>query len=140
MLVRVLFHPRKVYLPSDCRTTFGFFILGWELTDSMLLRLSQQITSAAELHHLAINGLGMRHNVIERHIVDCGGDITHATLRVLQLWCRMYENRTVAYTELCKSLRKIGRAACCIIGSIRMNILMLDTRNVEQTKDVRMYT
>ena len=25
-------------------------------------------------------------------------------------------------------------------GSIRMNILMLDTRNVEQTKDVRMYT
>ena len=29
---------------------------------------------------------------------------------------------------------------CCIIGSIRMNILMLDTRNVEQTKDVRMYT
>ena len=25
------------------------------------------------------------------------------------------------------------------IGSIRMNILMLDTRNVEQTKDVRMY-
>ena len=23
---------------------------------------------------------------------------------------------------------------------IRMNILMLDTRNVEQTKDVRMYT
>ena len=24
--------------------------------------------------------------------------------------------------------------------SIRMNILMLDTRNVEQTKDVRMYT
>ena len=29
---------------------------------------------------------------------------------------------------------------CCIFGSIRMNILMLDTRNVEQTKDVRMYT
>ena len=26
------------------------------------------------------------------------------------------------------------------IGLIRMNILMLDTRNVEQTKDVRMYT
>ena len=26
------------------------------------------------------------------------------------------------------------------IGSIRMNILMLGTRNVEQTKDVRMYT
>ena len=25
------------------------------------------------------------------------------------------------------------------IGLIRMNILMLDTRNVEQTKDVRMY-
>ena len=25
-------------------------------------------------------------------------------------------------------------------GLIRMNILMLDTRNVEQTKDVRMYT
>ena len=25
-------------------------------------------------------------------------------------------------------------------GSIRMNILMLDTRNVEQTKDVRMHT
>ena len=25
------------------------------------------------------------------------------------------------------------------IGSIRMNILMLDTCNVEQTKDVRMY-
>ena len=25
-------------------------------------------------------------------------------------------------------------------GSIRMNTLMLDTRNVEQTKDVRMYT
>ena len=32
------------------------------------------------------------------------------------------------------------RGVCCIIGSIRMNILMLDTRNVEQTKDVRMYT
>ena len=31
-------------------------------------------------------------------------------------------------------------SSCCIIGSIRMNILMLDTRNVEQTKDVRMYT
>ena len=29
---------------------------------------------------------------------------------------------------------------CCIFGSIRMNILMLDTRNAEQTKDVRMYT
>ena len=26
------------------------------------------------------------------------------------------------------------------IGSIRMNILMLDTCNVEQTKDVRMYS
>ena len=26
------------------------------------------------------------------------------------------------------------------IGLIRMNILMLDTRNVEQTKDVHMYT
>ena len=26
------------------------------------------------------------------------------------------------------------------IGLIRMNILMLDTRNVEQKKDVRMYT
>ena len=30
--------------------------------------------------------------------------------------------------------------ALLYFGSIRMNILMLDTRNVEQTKDVRMYT
>ena len=33
---------------------------------------------------------------------------------------------------------------CCIFGStnpvIRMYILMLDTRNEEQTNDVRMYT
>ena len=27
-----------------------------------------------------------------------------------------------------------------LLDWIRMNILMLDTRNVEQTKDVRMYT
>ena len=32
------------------------------------------------------------------------------------------------------------RATLLYFGSIRMNILMLDTRNVEQTKDVRMYT
>ena len=32
------------------------------------------------------------------------------------------------------------RKVLLYFGSIRMNILMLDTRNVEQTKDVRMYT
>ena len=51
---------------------------------------------------------------------------------------RMYTimaEETNKYTRRRKQNRK-----CCIIGSIRMNILMLDTRNVEQTKDVRMYT
>ena len=37
-------------------------------------------------------------------------------------------------------MEKLLPGWCCIVGSIRTNILMLDTRNVEQTKDVRMYT
>ena len=34
----------------------------------------------------------------------------------------------------------MGQKEVLYFGSIRMNILMLDTRNVEQTKDVHMYT
>ena len=40
--------------------------------------------------------------------------------------------------EACLEVITMGKLL--YFGSIRMNILMLDTRNVEQTKDVRMYT
>ena len=49
-------------------------------------------------------------------------------------------------TKISKYFGIMSRELCFLklqllnIGSIRMNILMLDTRNVEQTKDVRMYT
>ena len=43
-------------------------------------------------------------------------------------------------TILCKNLSHWLCLGLLYFGSIRMNILMLDTRNVEQTKDVRMYT
>ena len=41
--------------------------------------------------------------------------------------------------NICHAL-SFGEWLMLYFGSIRMNILMLDTRNVEQTKDVRMYT
>ena len=44
------------------------------------------------------------------------------------------------YNEKIHDILRTDLDKVLYFGSIRMNILMLDTRNVEQTKDVRMYT
>ena len=61
----------------------------------------------------------------------------HCTLYLYSnghVWIPIYE------FEICISVKKHANRMLNIGIGIRMNILMLDTRNVEQTKDVRMYT
>ena len=70
----------------------------------MLLSLFQQITSETTLNSLAIHGLGMAVNVVDKHI-NFTNDITMSTFGVLKEWSKKHEGATVAHSLLCDALR-----------------------------------
>ena len=66
--------------------------------------------------------------------------IAQTILSRLQTGTVSIENNIDKIFEYLRIMSSHKATSVLYFGSIRMNILMLDTRNVEQTKDVRMYT
>ena len=81
------------------------------LTDGMTLGLSQQITSELQLNTLAIHGLNIPEEVVERHVNNKKNDITMATHALLKEWRKKYQDQKVAFLELCSALEETKMAS-----------------------------
>ena len=76
-----------------------------ELTDQMLLDLSQCISSNGELRALAINGLGLEGSKVQKHLENYPKDINTAAHKLLMEWLNGQKGRESAYKELSKGLK-----------------------------------
>ena len=77
-----------------------------ELTDEMLVKLSQEINFKGELRALAISGLAMKSAQVETSLQNNSGDITSAVYGVLREWRATKCDAAEAYEELYKALNK----------------------------------
>ena len=80
-----------------------------ELTDGRLVLLSEEINQQRKLRKLAIVGLKMSDHVIESAL-QSNPDIVDAAYTVLEQWRKSDPDRTVAYTEICQTLRDVNMA------------------------------
>ena len=81
---------------------------GRELTDSMILSLSQHITDETEVRNLATNGLGMEEHIVDKHVNTRKPDMTLAAQDIIKVWRNKIGNSKIAYTRLCDALNKAG--------------------------------
>ena len=74
------------------------------LTDASLLELSKEINNLAELREVAIKGLGIKNNKVDRHVNRLPSDISSATFDLLREWRYTQQNSKEAYAKLIKAL------------------------------------
>ena len=79
-----------------------------ELTDTRLWKLAKRILSAEDLLTLAIMGLHVEEDIIDRHLRDQSNSICIASFNVLKEWRISQPDRCIAYTNMCEALRKVG--------------------------------
>ena len=76
-----------------------------EQTDQMIQGLSECISSNVELRALAINGLGLDAEKVQKHLENYPKAITAAAFDLLMEWRNSQNNRQSAYKELYKGLK-----------------------------------
>ena len=82
---------------------------GARLTAGMERHLARHIVSEYDLRRLATKGLRVTEDITDTALKDCKGDVTEAALFIIRAWSSGYTDRERAYSDLCKSLRRIGR-------------------------------
>ena len=74
--------------------------------DLVLHDLSRHCTCSSDLRHFAINGLGMKSYIVNKHITN--NDITSAAYRLLREWLHTQADCTTAHENLSKALTAAG--------------------------------
>ena len=74
------------------------------LTDAMIVKLSECISSEEELIKFGTVGLGLKAFTVKRQINNCLRNLTTATHNLVMDWLKAKDNRFVAYDELEKAL------------------------------------
>ena len=69
--------------------------------------LSLCITSETKLHTLAITGLGLPDNMVDRSLHDKRNNITMAARDVLVQWRVFQKNDKQAYRNMCSALKRV---------------------------------
>ena len=82
--------------------------LGRELTDPMILSLSQQITNESDLRNLAIRGLDMKVNIVDKHVNSRKPEMTLAAEDIITKWRNNVVNSRTAYRRLCDARERVG--------------------------------
>ena len=86
-----------------------------ELTDTMLMELSRQMTNPGQLRRLVTIGLGVKQYVQDSNLHNIR-DITEAALSILKQWNLSQESPAVAYSRLREALNKVNM--CSLIHDV----------------------
>ena len=73
--------------------------------------LAKCVTSSDELRDLGIMGFGVKESNIATALTNNNNSITEAARVVISTWSDDYEDAAEAFEDLCKILKKIGKAA-----------------------------
>ena len=87
----------------------------------MVFNLSRCLTNRAEIRLLAMNGLGIKKHIVEKHFHD-ETDITEAAYRILDEWCKNQRSPRNAYDRLCKTLKEVNMSSyieCIQMGTMK---------------------
>ena len=87
---------------SYCKNTFS--VCSMELTSAMVLKLAKRMNDEMDIFTLGTLGLGMKDEVIERHLHD-NRSINMAARAMLNTWKASQPDAKVAYERLCQALR-----------------------------------
>ena len=68
-----------------------------------MLELSTKFTSASDVRQVAITGLGLPEDMVEKHI-NGNPKMTTAAYKLFKSWCKTQRNSCVALTEMNKAL------------------------------------
>ena len=83
-----------------------------ELTDSMILSLSEKINKEGDLRKLAILGLAVSDDVISGSLYRNQNDINGAAYDVLKTWRLQYQVGTEARDKLREALKSVNMSYC----------------------------
>ena len=77
--------------------------------DARLFKLSGRFTSKFDLCDVAVRGLGIPGDTVERHIKRNPDDITSAPYDVFRGWVQTQQDHEVASTKINQALESTGR-------------------------------
>ena len=81
-----------------------------ELTDKMLWKFSQHITSESDIYNIAIKGLSRESHIVEAALTNNRFNITLAAYKILGKWSQSVSSSRVAYDILCNAVSKVEMA------------------------------
>ena len=78
--------------------------------DASLLELSKQFVTELDLRDVAIRGLGIQGNTVEKHVKDNPSSITSAAYTCFREWLTTQPNITIARENMNRALDKTNKS------------------------------
>ena len=85
---------------------------GQDVTDGMMLTLSQKINKEGDLRKLAIQGLRVNDDIISASLYKYPQDINLAVYEVLKIWRGQFAEGAAAKASLREALKKVNMSSC----------------------------
>ena len=79
-----------------------------KLTDSRILKLSEIITTGADLRKLGLLGLKLDGHIVQKHLTNNKQDITSAAFELVIEWRKNQSHNSAAYKNICYALIDAG--------------------------------